>query len=1205
MSAVSSGRPARIDVTTPLTHISARLAWHDDGWNGCVCSDPRRNTYCVGPSSYPGDVIAERRDLEWESREDVAGRPCGELDAVPPCVYSINAFSEQGMVAVSDPPDFFRSGEQRRWDLPPGTSCVWPYEAMYSDEVRDGNRRPDAAKRRAEARAYFDALSPGRSLVFYYANYSNPFSEEDARRYVVVGVSRLKQVGEELFYDGVSAESMERYGGFVWARNVTNSYPDEGFRLPYHRFRDDREALERFLVVPANPRSFKYGSRHVSDDDALTVVDQLLEAVGRLRELDDDERWEERQHWLFSVVAELWSGRGLYPGLLRVLDTLELGAAIPWTREQAQQRSETEVRGEIFALLDGSTDALPGLALEPDELRSARRRWMLREDDERHLLAEILPRFDLSAEQIKRIVSDRRADHGVDAGPAEIAANPYLLVEQYAGNDPDDSIPFAKIDNGMLPSPELGGETLADKDDWRRLRALCVERLRRERQHAFLAAGQAIDDVNERLGYMPEWKRHRFNERYLEVDEERMTEALTLRTDGERRRFIYLRRTFEDERRVEEVLRRLSRRPDVELRKPLGAERWQAFLVDPENAVRERDPTAYQQVVEGQAQVCEQIFRRPLSVVCGDAGTGKTTVVRALIEAVRHTEGSGAAIRLLAPTGKAADRLRDRTGQPASTVHSFLASKGFLNPNLTFRTHGERVCDVSTCIVDEASMLDLGAVATLCRAIEWEGVRRLILVGDPSQLPPIGAGKVFAETIDWLAAETPEAVGRLEQNVRQLENAVSGRGTGILDLAELYVRERGEDAGSAERRARAEEVLGRVQVGGEVDQDLRVLYWRDPEDLESQLLDVVLADAEADTGRAFDPEKPWELWDALWGLDCEGYERRPENQQVISPFRGEPFGVERLNELLQRRMNGHTVDSRGTLGGIAFFDKVIQVRNSSSHHRVLAYNFEKRETEWAQVYNGELGFARPDVRDKKTWRWQRVRRFQVGLRGKEHLGLQLESEGAVEANLEPAYAISVHKSQGSEFRRVYFVVPKHKQALLTTELFYTGLTRAQSHCTLLIEEDVEALLSLRRRERSQLNRINSSLFELTPLPDELLALGDWYEEGKVHRALSGHLVRSKSEVIIANLLHERELPFSYEMPLFAPDGTFYLPDFTVQAGGETWYWEHWGRMDLERYRDHAETKRRWYERHFPGRLLETHESGELSDEAAAVIASLP
>jgi exodeoxyribonuclease V alpha subunit len=97
------------------------------------------------------------------------------------------------------------------------------------------------------------------------------------------------------------------------------------------------------------------------------------------------------------------------------------------------------------------------------------------------------------------------------------------------------------------------------------------------------------------------------------------------------------------------------------------------------------------------------------------------------------------------------------------------------------------------------------------------------------------------------------------------------------------------------------------------------------------------------------------------------------------------------------------------------------------------------------------------------------------------------------------------------------------------------------------------------------------------------------------------MVRSKSEVIIANMLSERDIPFRYEVPLFAPDGTFYLPDFTVVWRGENCYWEHLGRLDDEAYQNHWETKKAWYARHFPGRLVTTKESGDLSREANKVI----
>ncbi len=115
-----------------------------------------------------------------------------------------------------------------------------------------------------------------------------------------------------------------------------------------------------------------------------------------------------------------------------------------------------------------------------------------------------------------------------------------------------------------------------------------------------------------------------------------------------------------------------------------------------------------------------------------------------------------------------------------------------------------------------------------------------------------------------------------------------------------------------------------------------------------------------------------------------------------------------------------------------------------------------------EIFNEQLGFVWPHLFDKKIWRYSnfRLKRFRVIFdRRKEYsvgygkeLGKDANkrqiSEEKVEENLELAYAISVHKVQGSEFERVYVIIPKNKQALLTTELFYTALTRARRHCTL-------------------------------------------------------------------------------------------------------------------------------------------------------------
>jgi hypothetical protein len=178
---------------------------------------------------------------------------------------------------------------------------------------------------------------------------------------------------------------------------------------------------------------------------------------------------------------------------------------------------------------------------------------------------------------------------------------------------------------------------------------------------------------------------------------------------------------------------------------------------------------------------------------------------------------------------------------------------------LTFhRSGGRQEQGVSTYILDEASMLDLGLTATLFRAVHWGTVQRLIFVGDPNQLPPIGRGKLFADVVDWLTAEHRESVGVLQINLRQMENRLSNRGTGILDLASLYTRNtqsRSLNVTDEDTDIVPEVMLKRIQEGGEVDRDLRVLYWKDPDELAQLLTSTIVGDMETDAGTKIDPAR--------------------------------------------------------------------------------------------------------------------------------------------------------------------------------------------------------------------------------------------------------------------------------------------------------------------------------------------------------------
>jgi DNA replication protein DnaC len=691
-------------------HISARVAWHDSGWNGRICQNPKANTYCIGQYSFPGTTIAEKRDLSWE--ESNAGLPCHQLDGMPPCIYSINAFGENSLQAISEAPDWFRDGTSpRQWQVPPYTVCTWPYEAMYSDDVLNQAKngpKYDPVKRRAKAKEFFEQIEPDQSLVFYYANYSNPFCGSEEHFYVVVGVSRVKRVGPEITWLDQSAEMGERYGPNVWMRNITSHYPDQGLRLPYHHYMDHPDILERILFVPENSRHFKYATRHISDDGALGLIERFSEIVGFLQEQGDtSENWPVRQEWLGSVMAELWQNRGVYPGILRVWDYLKFHEAVKYTMDQCTRRSDQDVKDELFAFVEGRTSEVAGLPIDPKRMKDIQKRWRYLEVDQQNLLRQVLPRFDLQTRQISQII-ENPDNASIYAGHATLVENPYILCEQYVGLDPDDQITFSQIDHGIFPSPELGEAYDRDPDDWTRLRALAVEQLQRANQHTFLPAEQVLHHLNHKLGFLPEWKRAQFTQRMVEVEKEGLSEALSYRYNDDQL-YLYRRPVFEDERLVESVLRDMANRSAIQLKFPVKEGNWKTYLKRPDSEIARSHPAEYETAIEQQLAVCQQIFQRPISVLCGAAGTGKTTVVTAIIKAIEKAHGTGTSFQLLAPTGKAADRLRERTGKDARTLHSFLAQRGWLNDNLTFRREGgQREEGFTTYIIDEASMLDLG-----------------------------------------------------------------------------------------------------------------------------------------------------------------------------------------------------------------------------------------------------------------------------------------------------------------------------------------------------------------------------------------------------------------------------------------------------------------------------------------------------------------
>jgi hypothetical protein len=1177
------------------TNITVRLPWHMNGWNGTVCLDPKDNTYCSGRFSYPGDAIATAKDEAYET--DCAGKHCSQLDNPPPCALSCNAFGSETIRCRHEPPSWFNGASGVWADVPPYTVNIWPYEQMYSEEVTanapSGSTYNNDIRRKL-AKEYFDQLIPNESILVYYANYSNPFSDEEKQRYIVVGIAQLSQpVGKEMFFENVSEDMKRRYAnGLVWQRSLTSAYPEQGMRIPYELYYDNQEILTNIIIEPDNPRAFKYATRQISDDDLITLVERLIGVADYLSEYGDtSQNWSLRKRWLSELLSDLWKNRGAYPGFPQVLNYLR--------RDDLAKKYFDETR------IGDSVQAYKTISGELVADPKTKRTIALKGKDKEKLLLDIIPRFNLTRDQVTALIDKNGAENGIIASAKEIADNPYLLCEQYIGNNQDDVISFYQIDNGALPSPEYGVEAMTTADSAERFRALCVEALRWDNMHSFTPYERVLDLVNHRVSKMRDWRQNTFEETYFEVDRDILAKAITFRNaENNGKLYLYLNDVYEDERLVESTLKSLAARGDIPLKQPVTAEKFKGMLFESTSSLA--SIPEYAKAIQKQAEVCAEVFRKGLCVISGAAGTGKTSLVSRIIEKIKQTEGVGVSIKLLAPTGKAAERIRTKTGQTATTIHSLIASGGWLNDNMTFkRSGGTQDKDVNTVIIDETSMVDLGLCATLFRAIHWNNVKRLILVGDPNQLPPIGRGKVFSDTIEWLRREYPENVGELKHNIRQMENSVNDHGTGIVDLAEILIQEKQNDTEKSVR----ETILRKIQASDEGYKDLSVHYWQTVDDLDELIKQELIRDL----GSNADGTKLSEDWINACKV-ANSQEKNPAFFQVLSPFRGDDHGTDRLNAVLQSLLNNRWAN-KFTLNTISLFDKVIQFVNRPKSNPIYAYNWATHKNEQIEVFNGDMGFSYPHGFDCKNTYYNYMNKldhFSVKFKGKENYsvgygsnlgktdnGRWMKKEEPIN-NLELAYAISVHKSQGSEFDTVYLVLPKRKSTTLSMELLYTAVTRAKGRLVLFIQEDISALSCLTKIERSAVRRINSSVFKFEPLPEQLSYLPGYYEEYKVIATLEDYFVRSKSEALIANALHTSGLDFSYEKPLFASDGTMYLPDFTVTFQGNDYYWEHWGLLDKSKYAAHTIEKQKWYEKHFPGRLIESVEGNDISTQIKGI-----
>lgn len=1163
-----------------MKHVSIRLPWHDRGWDGCVCDNPSKNSYCKGFHSVNAEKI--RKEKEDKKEELIKGEAFDRTwKYYPPCTETLNVFGKTSIKHTHTPKSFIKHTSSKTVEISPNSSGTWPFEDMWDES---GDRR-EAEERKEYVDEFFDELKEAgdAGLIFYYCNYDNPVSGDD-KKYLLAGIARVKKVHSFTMWDDIPKDQKEKYGGYIWSRQIEND-PKERMRLPYQEYLNMGKDVRSIAVFAEGDisRSFKYVAHHVSDDDAISLIDKTVASVKTIISQNffskpEMEQWEMHLDWLKLVRKECWISRGLYPGLASVLKFLGMEKPDEFIRIKLKDLPINAIKDYFFDRFEEyekmSND-------EKDLLRKPKERFLAmlhsenaNEQIKAKLCRDKLPYFDLfegtgkkDEKQITNILGDKRGMYSIFSSLQGIYENPYIIAEEYTARHVTDFVNFEKIDHGMLPSEDLGDAERISLDDPRRLRCLMYSMLKEAASegHTFLEwtpLSEKINqwhDQNDKAGVfnfdLTAWNQHK------DVFAPKVVED---RADGIHS--IYIKRLNEAERKIRTEFLNLIK--DTNLTPIISARtNWKNIL-----------QTNRTQPHHEQIEALEKLYVSRLSVLTGTAGTGKTTVIRSLVQGIKEKEPKHDFL-LLAPTGKAALILKDRindTSVTVMTIHGFLMRKNWINKtNFTFKVSGGDKSQPSTIIVDECSMIEVMLFSTMLRALEIDNIERLILVGDYNQLPPIGPGKIFFDLITYLKKDDKREnkyLAELHYNWRQAQGSkASVLASHYAKIAEIP----------------DEDIFTEIEAGNydinnpKNNSDLVIDYWEDEKDLESKIpliLNTAIEYFEKLISKSDNSDKKLNVrYDLAHGIPFSD-NKRVEAINIIAPYRHNPTGVDNINLIIQKTLRGKETVDRWSKWGYVFSDKVLQVRNKT----YFAYNHlskeEKYKTEEYYVPNGTLGFVFPKKNDKLQIKFPK---------DYNQYSFYLSKKQANEM-LELGYATSVHKSQGSQFDITIMIVPAEDSDFMNREMLYTALTRSTSIQIVLIQRDISLLKSRLWLGKSEIVKRNSSLFNTSKgIPPK--DFDKYKPENLIYEVLPDLFVRSEGERMISEALSKNEIGFYYEKPLIARDNkSFKLPDFTFKYKRKEYYWEHNGMMKNFGYAQREEKKKRWYvENGYQDNLIET------------------
>jgi hypothetical protein len=1229
-----------------IKHVSVRVPWHDRGWDGHVCDDPLANNACLALR-----LIGENRNDQIEP--DIAGERFDGLsfDQVPPCIKASSAFlssnshSTQSVMAYSTWSDAHKHMKPKTLHIPAYGAQVIPYRWTLkksgfelAQEMELGASldfepsEPEFLKRtswiqqhqnqRALLEAFASPLVNEKSLVLFYTP-RTPLCDDERRVLVAAAVLTKKNDITEYDYEGGAPKG--RLRAMVWERSIQHSIrPVQngggfvgGFVLPYQellRIAETDTTLNPADYVAFTPDDsrlqFSYGSEQVSHGSAASALLSARNAFEKIGTVINGP-WSRYIGWIDERLSELWRLQGPAPGLGVALSILHAGFnGTLFSIALSEVIKENEDPWPIVdAILSGTRRPPTGAPKVTDTFAA---RWKkLKSDPVRLNFVKLLARFELTKDQAFRAFTERE--------PAAVLDNPYLLYQDDRTNF--EPIAFATIDRGLYPGTEITkahplpagvNQKIDEPDNWLRLKGACVHIL-----ESAAGDGHTLLDAPRIAEYSSELSLTRpmpLDADLLDIFRGEFSPHVSI-TGDDKNPIAQLQRYVLYRQQIEKALADRLATEDIGANAP-----WARMLEAKFGAIHDKD--------EKEARAEKEVALKCLAcnrfaVLTGSAGTGKTAVLEILL---KRPEIVGTRICLLAPTGKARVRLGEETGRPqdAQTVAQFLRTlkRYDVDTGRYFPNKDGPKANVSTCIIDESSMLTEDMLTAVIDAMHSSS--RLILVGDPYQLPPIGAGCPFVDIIDYLRGHRPAAIAELTVPRRQddQETGIPARERSDVQLAAVF---------SGRPLPPGEDEIAALSIAGLDDNFIKTRRWEKPSDLPAVIQEVLTVEF----GSSDDTQSALEIsFGALKNdkgfLNFErGCSDATANWQILCVNKNQPGGSIHLNRHVKETYRSDrltAVISSNKIPGymeafryikpqgpeqLTYGDKVICVRN----HLRDAYVYSSGQTIEAEyLANGDIGI----VNGQRSYGRSNPTFTNVEFSGRPQQSFGFRAYDFREERqpfLELAYALTVHKAQGSQFETVILILPAHSR-LISREMIYTGLTRQKSRIWILHQGPFENFLSYRHPYFSDISaRLTNLLRTSRPAPvppPTALPQGRTHsntrgfrEDRLMHRTIRGELVSSKNELAIANILYglekEGHLSYSVEPKLPFSDAWGRWADFEITAGGNSWYWEHCGRLDDETYRRRWNTKKELYKKNgfsiyslenLKGRLIVTEDGPE-------------